>query len=105
MPNDITDRLVLITGGTAGIGRQSALGLARLGAHVVLVGRDAAKCERVSGELKEASGNRKVDHLVADLSSLDSVRGLAQQVRDRYGKLNVLLNNAGGMNMSRSVTT
>jgi NAD(P)-dependent dehydrogenase (short-subunit alcohol dehydrogenase family) len=104
VPNDLTDRLVLITGATAGIGRQTALEMARLGAHVIMVGRDAAKCERVANEIKEASGNRKIDFLVADLSSMEAVRGLANEVKRRYGKLNVLINNAGAVNMGKTLT-
>lgn len=100
----MTDRLVLITGSTAGIGRQAALDLARLGAHVVLVGRDAAKAERVASELKAQSGNQKIDFLLADLSSMAAVRNLAAAVKQRYGRLNVLLNNAGAVNMRREVT-
>jgi NAD(P)-dependent dehydrogenase (short-subunit alcohol dehydrogenase family) len=104
MPNDMTGRLVLITGGTAGIGKQSALQLGRLGAHVVIVGRDPQKCERVTKELQGASGNERVEHLVADLSSMEAVRGLAAAFKQRHGKLNVLLNNAGGVNRTREVT-
>jgi NAD(P)-dependent dehydrogenase (short-subunit alcohol dehydrogenase family) len=104
MPNDLKGRIALVTGATGGIGRQSALELARLGAHVIIVGRDEKKCERVTREIQEASGNRQVDFLVADLSSMEEVRRLAQQVKQRYGRLNVLLNNAGGVNMKRFLT-
>jgi NAD(P)-dependent dehydrogenase (short-subunit alcohol dehydrogenase family) len=104
MPNDMTDRLVLITGGTAGIGRQAALELARLGAHVGIVGRNQEKCARVTAELKEATGNRKIEFFVADLSSMQEVRRLAAEVKQRWGKLHVLLNNAGAVNMKRELT-
>ncbi len=104
MAGDMTDRLVLVTGSTAGIGRETALELARRGAHVVLVGRNAGKAERVASELRDGSGNRQVDALVADLSSMQAVRQLAAEVKRRYGRLNVLVNNAGGVNMRREVT-
>jgi len=104
MAGDMTDRLVLVTGSTAGIGRQTALELARCGAHVVLVGRNAGKAERVASELRDESGNRQVDALVADLSSMQAVRELAAEVKRRHGRLNVLVNNAGAVNMRREVT-
>jgi NAD(P)-dependent dehydrogenase (short-subunit alcohol dehydrogenase family) len=71
---------------------------------VIVQGRDAAKTERVAGEVKHESGAGKVDHLVADLSSMQAVRGLAAEVKQRYGRLDVLLNNAGAMNVRREVT-
>ncbi len=97
-------RLVLITGSTAGIGKRAAFELARMGAHVIIQGRDAAKAERVAGELKAAHPNAKVDFLVADLSSMQAVRGLAAEVKQRFGKLDVLLNNAGALQVRREVT-
>ncbi|MBK7858488.1 MAG: SDR family oxidoreductase [Archangiaceae bacterium] len=97
-------RLVLITGSTAGIGRRAALELARQGWQVIVQGRDGKKAERVANELKQESGNPKIDFLVADLSSMSAVRGLAAEVKQRYGRLDVLLNNAGAVNLKREVT-
>jgi len=91
------DRLVLITGSTGGIGKRTAFELAKLGARVIVQGRDAAKAERVAKELN-------AEFLVADLSSMAAVRQLAADVKQRYGKLDVLLNNAGAMNPSRETT-
>lgn len=104
MSTDMTGRLVLVTGSTAGIGKRAALELARRGAHVIVQGRDAAKAERVVNELKQESGNAKLDFLVADLSSMKAVRGLAEEVAQKYGKLDVLLNNAGALQTKREVT-
>lgn len=98
------DRLVLITGSTAGIGKRTALELAQLGAHVIVQGRDGPKAERVVAELKQQTGNEKIDFLVADLSSMKAVRDLAEQVKLKYRRLDVLLNNAGAMNPSRQLT-
>ncbi|MBL8956912.1 MAG: SDR family oxidoreductase [Myxococcaceae bacterium] len=98
------DRLILITGSTAGIGRRAAYELAKQGAHVIVQGRDPAKTERVTNELKRETGSEKIDFLVADLSSMKAVRGLAEQVMQKYGRLDVLLNNAGAMNPKREVT-
>ncbi len=94
----------MITGSTAGIGKRAALELAKQGAHVIVQGRDAAKAERVANELKQQTGSARLDFLVADLSSMREVRGLAEQVKQRYGRLDVLLNNAGALNTRKDTT-
>ena len=86
---------VLITGATNGIGKQAALALARMGAAVVIVGRDEVKTRKVSIDLKTLSGNADIDLAVGDLSSMAEVRRIASEYRDTYGRLDVLLNNAG----------
>ena len=88
---------VLITGATSGIGKQAALELANMGAAVVIVGRDEAKTRQVSADIKRASGNANLDVLVADLSSMDEVRRIAAEFREKHQRLDVLLNNAGAM--------
>lgn len=88
---------VLITGATNGIGKQAALELARMGAAVVIVGRDEVKTRKVSIDLKTLSGNSNIDLAVGDLSSMDEVRRIAAEYRDTYGRLDVLLNNAGAV--------
>jgi NAD(P)-dependent dehydrogenase (short-subunit alcohol dehydrogenase family) len=92
---DMTGKICLITGGNSGIGKAAALGLAKLNATVVIVSRDKDKGEATLIELKAKSGNRNVDAMTADLSSLDSVRELAHDFKARYKKLHVLVNNAG----------
>lgn len=88
---------VLITGATNGIGKQAALELARMGAAVVIVGRDEVKTRKVSIDIKQLSGNANIDLAVGDLSSMDEVRRIAAEYRDTYGRLDVLLNNAGAV--------
>ena len=88
---------VLITGATNGIGKQAALELARMGAAVVIIGRDEVKTRKVSIDLKTLSGNANIDLAVGDLSSMDEVRRIATEYRETYGRLDVLLNNAGAM--------
>jgi len=88
-------KTALITGATSGIGQATAMGLARLGARVVLVARDAEKGRRTAAEITERTGNHQVDVLLADLSSQASVRQLAEEVIGRYPRLDVLVNNAG----------
>ncbi|MCY3796693.1 MAG: SDR family oxidoreductase [Chloroflexi bacterium] len=88
---------VLITGATNGIGAQAALELAKMGADVVIVGRDANKTRKVRNDLQAQSGNSTIDILVADLSSMDEIRRIAAEFREKYDRLDVLLNNAGAV--------
>jgi NAD(P)-dependent dehydrogenase (short-subunit alcohol dehydrogenase family) len=97
-------KICLITGGTNGIGKSTAQELAQLGATVVLVGRDAQKTSRVVEEIRAASGNKNVDSLLADLSSQQEVRRLAEEFQRKYPYLHVLLNNAGGTFMTRQLS-
>lgn len=90
-------KVILITGATDGIGKVTALELARGGATVVGVGRSAPKCEATAHEISAATGNPNVAFLVADLSSLHEVRRVAADFQSRYNRLDVLINNAGGI--------
>src|SRR5512136_160405 len=98
------DRICLITGGTNGIGKSTAQGLARMGATVVIVGRNAQKTSQVVEEIRAASGNHTVDSLLADLSSQQEVRRLASDFKSKYPQLHVLLNNAGGTFTTRQLS-
>ena len=100
----IQSKICLITGGTNGIGKSTALGLARMGGTVVIVGRNAQKTSQVVEEIRTASGNNKVDSLLADLSSQQEVRHLANEFKSRYSHLHVLVNNAGGFFMKRQIS-
>ncbi len=91
----------MITGATSGIGKAAAVQLAELGATLVLVGRNAAKTEAVIGEVKQRTGNAEVYALIADLSVQQAVRRLAGDFADRYPRLDVLVNNAGAVMLSR----
>jgi NAD(P)-dependent dehydrogenase (short-subunit alcohol dehydrogenase family) len=93
----MNSKRVLITGATNGIGKQAALELAKMGADVVIVGRDEIKTRKVSIDLKTLSGNSGIDLLVADLSSMDEIRRVATEFRAKYDRLDVLLNNAGAV--------
>jgi retinol dehydrogenase 14 len=96
-------KTVLITGGTAGIGKATALGLATMGAHVAITGRDPARTEAAAGEI-HAAGGGQVDAFVADLSSQSEVRRLADEVLQRLSRIDVLVNNAGGYWNTRHIT-
>ena len=99
----LAGRTVLVTGGTAGIGRSTALGLAMMGAHLGITGRDRGRTEETAGEIRAASGGQ-VDVFVADLSSQSQVRRLAEQVLQAYPRVDVLVNNVGGCWNTRHVT-
>ncbi|HEY4844739.1 MAG TPA: SDR family oxidoreductase [Candidatus Dormibacteraeota bacterium] len=89
-------KVVLITGGTGGIGKATATGLATIGARVGITGRDLARAEHAAAEIRAASGNPAVDAFAADLTSQAEVRRLARVVLDTYPRLDVLINNVGG---------
>jgi retinol dehydrogenase 14 len=96
-------KTVLITGATSGIGRATALGLARMGAHLAITGRDRVRTEDAAREIRAAAGGQ-VDVLVADLSSQSDVRRLAEQVLQSLSRIDVLINNVGGYWNTRHVT-
>jgi retinol dehydrogenase 14 len=98
----MTGRTVLVTGGTGGIGRATALGLATMGAHLAITGRDRGRAEAAAGEIRAAGG--RVDVFVADLSSQSEVRRLADEVLQRLSRIDVLVNNVGGYWNTRHVT-
>ena len=100
----MTDKTVLITGGTGGIGRATAIRLAFMGARVGIVGRNLGRAQRAAAEICSESGNAVVDAFGADMSSQVEVRRLASDVLAAYPRLDVLINNVGGFWSHRHVT-
>jgi NAD(P)-dependent dehydrogenase (short-subunit alcohol dehydrogenase family) len=98
------DRTVLITGSTGGIGKETARGLARLGARVVLVGRDPQRAAAAVQELRRDTGNGAVDALTADVTRQADLHRLVEEVGSRYGRLDVLINNAAIVRERRELT-
>ncbi len=98
------DKVVLVTGANSGIGRAASLALAKKGATVVMVARNKERGEAARSEIIRESQNASVDLLLADLSSLESVRQLAAEFQRKYSRLHVLINNAGLFNQRRHVT-
>jgi dehydrogenase/reductase SDR family member 12 len=94
---DLTGRVVLVTGATSGLGLAASEVLAACGATVILLGRDAAKTERVRAALVERTGNERLHAVVADLGDLESVRAAAAAVLARHDALHVLIHNAGAL--------
>jgi len=97
-------KVCMITGANAGIGKATALGLAKLGATVVLVCRNPDLGQAAAHEISAASGNRNVDLLLADLASQPAIRQLAADFKACHARLDVLINNAGIAPVRRSVT-
>src|SRR5436190_9141684 len=94
-------KVCLVTGANSGIGKATALGLAQMGATVIMISRDQAKGEEAQHEIKEKSGNDAVQLMLADLSSQASIRQLAENFQQHHQQLHVLINNAGGVNLRR----
>jgi retinol dehydrogenase 13 len=94
-PPPLTDRIALVTGANSGLGRAVAEALAGQGATVLMVCRDAARGEHARDAIMAATGNPQIQLFVADLASQAAIRGLAAQVRERFDRLHLLINNAG----------
>lgn len=103
-PGHMQGKVCLITGATSGIGLESARALASQGATVVLSGRDKGRGEAALAEVRRTVPDAKLDLMLADLTSLDSVRKLAEEFQRKYSRLDVLLNNAGLIIDRRKVT-
>ena len=101
---DIRGKRVLITGATSGIGLTAARSLARQGAKVVMVGRDAAKTARCLEEVRAGAPAAEVSSLLCDFSRQDDIRRFAEEVLRRFDRLDVLVNNAGTVLNDRTVT-
>ena len=89
-------KVVLVTGGTGGIGKATAIGLAAIGARVAITGRDLNRAEEAAADIRAVSGNPAVDAFAADMTSQAEVRRLAGAVLNAYPRLDVLINNVGG---------
>jgi NAD(P)-dependent dehydrogenase (short-subunit alcohol dehydrogenase family) len=98
------DKVVLVTGANSGIGKAASLALAKMGATIVMVARNKERGEAARSEIIKESQNDSVDLLIADLSSLESVRELVTEFQRKYSQLHVLINNAGLFNQRRHVT-
>lgn len=99
--NDMHGKTVLITGGTGGIGKETARALASLGATVVVTGRDRARGEAAVDQLRTTTGNQDIHLLLADLSSQHEIRQLAHDVQVQFPQLRILVNNVGGLYRER----
>ena len=101
---DLAGRTVLITGGNSGIGRETAVGLARLGARTVITARDEQRGAEAVEDIRERSGNDDVHQLHLDLGSFASVHACADTFLERFDRLDVLINNAGATLSERQLS-
>jgi NAD(P)-dependent dehydrogenase (short-subunit alcohol dehydrogenase family) len=95
---------IVITGATDGIGKVTARELAKMGGSVTIVARNATKAQQVVKELRTAAGHDNIGFVRADLSSQKSVRGAAETIKGRLKRIDVLINNAGGMYAKRELS-
>ncbi|MBM7516469.1 SDR family NAD(P)-dependent oxidoreductase [Nocardioides nitrophenolicus] len=91
---DLTGKVALVTGGSRGLGRAMALGLAQCGADLIVASRNGEACEEYAAELRAATGRRAVG-IGAHVGRWDALEGLVDQAYDTFGKVDVLINNAG----------
>lgn len=98
---NIKGKKVLVTGATSGIGQMVALELARVGAGVIVASRAENKCQSTVNMIIEETGNPGVEYAVVDLSEQDDIQRFANEIRARYRRLDVLINNAGGFFLTR----
>lgn len=100
---DLRDRVVLVTGGSRGLGREIAFGAARCGADVVIASRTLERCEATAAEIAEATGRVAMPYAV-HVGRWDQLDGLVDAVYERFGKVYVLVNNAGMSPLYESLT-
>lgn len=100
---DLTGRAMLITGATSGLGLAAAETLAGCGAELILLGRDAAKTERVREQIERRTGNTKLSTAIADMGDMAAVRRVATQILAEHPALHVIIHNAGALSDKRSV--
>lgn len=99
---DLAGRVAIVTGATSGLGRAAAKALARCGASVVLVGRDAGRTEAAAADLRTATGNDAIAAVVADMGALDQVRRASEEILAAHDRIDVLVHNAGALDHERS---
>jgi NAD(P)-dependent dehydrogenase (short-subunit alcohol dehydrogenase family) len=102
--DSMKDRICMITGANSGIGKVTALELARMEGHIIMVCRNKAKGLDVQRTIVESTGNPDVELMIADLASQESIRQLVKKFHERFDKLHVLINNAGTMTKNRIET-
>jgi len=101
---DLSGKTVFITGGNSVLGQETGRAMAAKGAHVVLAGRDSSKLNEAAGAIRAGTGSDKVDTIICDLGSLDSVRACGTEANERFEKIDLLVNNAGIMATPQGTT-
>jgi NAD(P)-dependent dehydrogenase (short-subunit alcohol dehydrogenase family) len=101
---NMAGKVALITGANSGIGKETALALARMGANLVMVCRDRERGLAALEEIKTKSGNSSIELMICDLSSQTQIRKLAVEFKQKHARLDLLINNAGVILTRRRVT-
>ncbi|MBD3195792.1 MAG: SDR family NAD(P)-dependent oxidoreductase [Candidatus Lokiarchaeota archaeon] len=101
MNTDLSNRKCIITGANSGIGKETTLGLAKMGASIIMLCRNEEKGENVLREIKNSSGNQSVEVMIADMQDYDSIRKFVENYKSIHNKLHILINNAGIMKKKR----
>jgi len=102
--SELQGKICLVTGSNSGIGKETAIDLAKMGATVVMVVRSKERGEKSQKEIVKQSGNSSVDLMICDLSSMESIRQFSEEFKKKYKRLDVLVNNAGAVFSRREVT-
>jgi len=105
LAKDLTGKVVIITGANIGIGKETALELARLNATVILACRDSQKTFPVIAEIKTQTHNQNVEFIPLDLSDMASIRAFVQSFKSKYNRLDILINNAAVMALPERILT
>lgn len=101
---DLSDKTVFITGGASGLGQETARAMAAKGAHVVIAARDQAKMDTAKAEIEGQVDGAKIETILCDLASLDSVRACVKEASERFDKIDLVINNAGVMACPQGTT-
>ncbi len=104
MDNTLKNKIVLITGATSGIGKETSRGLAKLGATIVFTTRDDIKGEKTKKELIKSTQNKNINMLKCDLASFESIKNCCKEFKSKYDRLHVLINNAGVWDFKRRLS-
>src|SRR5512135_401730 len=103
METSLKGKTAIVTGGTNGIGLVTARELARMGAHVTIISRGETRCFSTAEAIRKETG-QPVEFIAADLSTIQGIMQAASDFRHHHTRLEILVNNAGGLFMSRKVT-
>lgn len=101
---ELKNKICIVTGANSGIGKVTALELARMGATVVMVCRNKMKGEKAAAEITNSTGNKDIHLITGDLSSQQDIRNVADEFRKNFNSLHVLVNNAGGLVPTRELS-